>query len=158
LLPLRVSVPGFVFCWPERLRDIPVVVPDFILLVFILWDVMLVFILWDFIRVLVAPGPTLPSLDAPGAGCVCAGATDVIPTSEATARAESASLDSMGKLLLRMWVMQELEPTMQAWVPSVLPERLARVAVACQGLWQELATGRPDRPSTFFGPDRPQTC
>ena len=81
---------------------IPVVVPDVTLPVFILWEFMLVFILWCFIRVLVAPGPTLPSLDAPGAGWVCAGATDVIPTSEATTRAESASLDSMGKLLLNV--------------------------------------------------------
>ena len=65
---------------------IPVVVPVFILLCFILPD---------FILVSVAPGPTLPSLDAPGAGCVCADAIAVAPNNEATTRAEMASLDRM---------------------------------------------------------------
>ena len=84
--------------WPDGLRAflwelvvpllIPVVVPDFI------------FILPDFILVLLAPGPTLPSLDAPGAGCVCADATAVAPNNEATTRAEIASLARMGNLLL----------------------------------------------------------
>ena len=69
---------------------IPVVVPDVTLPVFILWEFMLVFILWCFIRVLVAPGPTLPSLDAPGAGWVCAGATDETAIVEAQRRAEAA--------------------------------------------------------------------
>jgi hypothetical protein len=69
---------------------IPVVEPDFILLDFILPD---------FILVSVAPGPTLPSLDAPGAGCVCADAIAVVPNSEATTRAEIASLDRMRCLL-----------------------------------------------------------
>jgi hypothetical protein len=44
---------------------------------------------------LVAFGPTLPSLDAPGAGCVCAGAIAVVPNSTATTRAETAGLDRM---------------------------------------------------------------
>src|SRR5712664_2533566 len=66
---------------------IPVVEPDFILLCFILPD---------FILVSVAPGPTLPSLDAPGAGCVCADAIVVAPNSAATTRAGIASLDRMG--------------------------------------------------------------
>jgi hypothetical protein len=74
---------------------IPVVVPDFILLCFTLPDFILE---W----VVVAPGPTLPSLDAPGAGCVCADAIAVAPNSEATARAEIASLDRMRNLLLWM--------------------------------------------------------
>src|ERR1700704_4496990 len=80
--------------WPDGLRAsprlvlelIPVVVPDFILLDFILPD---------FILVSLAPGPTLPSLDAPGAGCVCADAIAVAPNSEATTRAEIASLARM---------------------------------------------------------------
>jgi hypothetical protein len=76
-----------------ELALIPVVVPDFILLDFIL------FILPDFILVSVAPGPTLPSLDAPAAGCVCADAIAVAPNSEATTRAEIASLDRMRCLL-----------------------------------------------------------
>jgi hypothetical protein len=47
----------------------PVVTLLFILVwcvIFIWWVV----VLWW--RVVVAPGPTLPSLEAPGAGCVCA--------------------------------------------------------------------------------------
>jgi hypothetical protein len=75
---------------------IPVVVPAFILLDFIL----VVFILPDCILGLVAPGPTLPSLDAPGAGCVCADTIAVAPNREATTRAEMASLDRMRNLLL----------------------------------------------------------
>ncbi len=43
---------------------IPVVAPD---------------LAWGFVD-LVAPGPTLPSLDAPGAGCICAEARDVART------------------------------------------------------------------------------
>jgi hypothetical protein len=74
---------------------IPVVVPDFILLCFTLPDFILE---W----VVVAPGPTLPSLDAPGAGWVCADAIAVAPNNEATARAEIASLDRMRNLLLWM--------------------------------------------------------
>jgi hypothetical protein len=72
-----------------ELGFIPVVAPDFILLDFILPD---------FILVPVAPGPTLPSLDAPGAGCVCADAIAVAPNNEATTRAEMASLDRMRNL------------------------------------------------------------
>jgi hypothetical protein len=72
---------------------IPVVVPDFILLDFTFPD---------FILEPVAPGPTLPSLDAPGAGCVCADAIAVAPNSEATARAEIASLARLRDLLL--WI------------------------------------------------------
>jgi hypothetical protein len=72
------------FCEAEF---IPVVVPD--LLDFILLDFM-------FILVPVASGPTLPSLEAPGAGCVvCDEAIMVVPNSEATTRAEMASLDRM---------------------------------------------------------------
>jgi hypothetical protein len=73
---------------------IPVVVPDFILLVLVLPDFIL--------DCGVAPGPTLPSLDAPGAGCVCAEAIAVAPSIEATTRAEIASLDRMRNLLL--WI------------------------------------------------------
>jgi hypothetical protein len=73
----------------------PVVVPDFVLLVFIFCD---------FVVEVVAPGPTLPSLDAPGAGCccVCADAIAVAPKSEAITRAEIASLDRMRNLLIWM--------------------------------------------------------
>jgi hypothetical protein len=70
---------------------IPVVVPDFILLVFILPDFILEWV--------VGPGPTLPSLDAPEVGCVCAEAIAVTPSIEATTRAEMASLDRMRNLL-----------------------------------------------------------
>jgi len=66
---------------------VPVVVPDFILLCSVLPD---------FILLPVAPGPTLPSLDAPGAGCICADAIVVAPNSAATTRVEIASLDRMG--------------------------------------------------------------
>jgi hypothetical protein len=48
----------------------------------------------------VAPGPTLSSLDAPGAGCVCA-ETIVAPSIEATTRAEMASFERMRNLLRR---------------------------------------------------------
>jgi hypothetical protein len=74
---------------------IPVVVPDFVLLVFIFCD---------FVVGVVAPGPTLPSLDAPGAGCCCvwADAIAVAPKSEAITRAEIASLDRMRNLLIWM--------------------------------------------------------
>jgi hypothetical protein len=93
-LPALLSVPGPTLPWPDGLRAsplwapalIPVVVPDFILLDFILPD---------FILESVAPGPTLPSLDAPGAGWVCADAIAVTPNSEATTRVEIASLDCM---------------------------------------------------------------
>jgi hypothetical protein len=74
----------------------PVVVPDFALLVFILSDFILEWVVG------VAPGPTLPSLDAPGAGCICAEAIAVAPSIEATTRAEIASLDRMENLLLWM--------------------------------------------------------
>jgi hypothetical protein len=70
---------------------IPLVVP---LLVFV--D----FIFSDFILGLVTPGPTLPSLDAPGAGCVCADTIVVAPTREATTRAGITSLDRMRNLLI----------------------------------------------------------
>ena len=40
-----------------------------------------------------APGPTLPELDAPGAGWVWAEAMAVAPNKVATTAAESASLD-----------------------------------------------------------------
>jgi hypothetical protein len=90
---------------------IPVVVPDFILLDFILPD---------FILELVAPGPTLPSLDAPGAGCVCADAIAVAPKSEATTTAEIASFDRMRHLLLGL-MMRESEPASRIWVPEPPP-------------------------------------
>src|ERR1700682_5420607 len=91
---------------------IPVVVPDFILLCFIL----LCFILPDFILVSVAPGPTLPSLDAPGAGCVCADAIVVVPKSAATTRAEIASLDRMG---ISRWMNDAgSKPAARIWVPD----------------------------------------
>jgi hypothetical protein len=45
-----------------------------------------------FILDLVESVPTLPSLDAPGAGCICADAIAVALNSEATTRAETASL------------------------------------------------------------------
>jgi hypothetical protein len=75
---------------------IPVVVPDFALLVFIFSDFILEWVVG------VAPGPTLPSLDAPGAGCICAEAIAVAPSIKATTRAEIASLDRMENLLLWM--------------------------------------------------------
>jgi hypothetical protein len=59
----------------------PVVVPGFML---------------EFMLEFVAPGLTLPWLDAPGAGCVCADAIAVAPNSVVATRAESASLDRMG--------------------------------------------------------------
>jgi hypothetical protein len=62
---------------------IPVVVPDFTLPDFIL------------VLVPVEPGPTLPSLEAPGAGCICADAIVVAPINDAATKAESASLDRM---------------------------------------------------------------
>src|SRR4030081_3492087 len=54
---------------------------------------------------LVASGPAVPSLDAPGAGCVCADAIADAPSSAATTRAEIASLDRMAisSLDLMMW-------------------------------------------------------
>jgi hypothetical protein len=48
---------------------------------------------------MVAPGPTLPWVDAPGAGWDCAEAMAVAPNNEATTRAGTASLDRMVKLL-----------------------------------------------------------
>jgi hypothetical protein len=91
LAPALLPVSGPTLPWPDGLRVvpllIPVVAPDFILLDFIIFP--------DFILVPVAPGPTLPSLDAPGAGCVCADAIAVAPNNEATTRAEMASLDRM---------------------------------------------------------------
>ena len=69
------------------------VVPDFILLVFILPDF-----------ILVVSGPTLPSFDAPGAGCagsVWADAIAVVPRNEVMTRA-IASFDRMTILLL--WI------------------------------------------------------
>jgi hypothetical protein len=86
--PALLSVPiGLrAFLWEPLVPPlIPVVVSDFIFIV-----------LPDFILVLLAPGPTLPSLDAPGAGWVCADAIAVAPNIEAMTRAESASLDRMG--------------------------------------------------------------
>jgi hypothetical protein len=80
------------FLEPELM---PVVVLDFALLVFTLSD----FILPDFM--LEAPGPALPSLDAPGVvGCVCADAIVVAPNNEAITRAEITNLDRMISLLL----------------------------------------------------------
>jgi hypothetical protein len=97
LLPLlfpALSVPGPTLPWPEGLRALPLWEPALIPLV-VLDFILLDFILPDFILVSVAPGPTLPSLDAPGAGCICADAIAVAPNSEATTRAEIASLDRM---------------------------------------------------------------
>src|SRR5258708_8466694 len=53
--------------------------------------------------VVVAPGPTLPSLDAPGAGCgvcVCADAIAVVPNNAPATRPETASLHRIRNLLL----------------------------------------------------------
>jgi hypothetical protein len=91
------SAPGAAlpFFEPELM---PVVEPDFALLDFILSD----FVLPDFM--LDAPGPALPSFDAPGVvGCVCADAIAVAPNNEAIMRAEIASLDRMRNLLL--WIL-----------------------------------------------------
>src|ERR1700733_7160655 len=44
---------------------------------------------------LLAPGPALPWLDAPGAGCICANAFAIAPNSAVTTRAVIASLDRM---------------------------------------------------------------
>jgi hypothetical protein len=63
-----------------------VVVPDFILLVFVLPAFILEWMV-------VAPGPTLSSLDAPGAGCAGAETIVVAPSIEATTRAEIASFE-----------------------------------------------------------------
>jgi hypothetical protein len=97
LAPALLPVSGPTLPWPDGLRVvpllIPVVAPDFVLLDFIIFP--------DFILVPVAPGPTLPSLDAPGAGCVCADAIAVAPNNEATTRAEMASLDRMKYLRFR---------------------------------------------------------
>lgn len=104
LLPALASVPALL--WPAGLRAslllepelMPVVVPVFILLDFTWLDFM-----WlDFILESVAPGPTLPSLEAPGAGCIWADAIAVAPNNETTTRAEMASLDRMRYLLL--WI------------------------------------------------------
>ncbi len=93
LLPELSSAPGAAlpFLEPELM---PVVVPDFALLVFILSG----FVLLDFI--LEVAGPALSSFDAPAGGCVCADAIAVTPNNEATMRAEIASLDRMKNLLL----------------------------------------------------------
>jgi hypothetical protein len=95
LSPALLSVPEPTLPSLDGLRAllllIPVVVLDFILLDFAT--------LAGFILVPAAPGPTLPSLDAPGAGWVCADAMAVAPNSEAATRAESASLDRMRDLL-----------------------------------------------------------
>jgi hypothetical protein len=101
--------------WPDGFREsplraaafIPVVVPDFILLDFIFPD---------FILESVAPGPTLPSLDAPGAGCVCADTIAVAPSKEATTRAEIASLDRMTDLPVWM-MMRDVQLATRIWVP-----------------------------------------
>jgi hypothetical protein len=98
--PALLSVPGPTLPWPDGLRAgplaappelMPVVAPDLVLLDFI--------VLPDFILGPVTPGPTLPSLDAPGAGWVCAEAIAVAPNREATIRAEIASLDRIRILL-----------------------------------------------------------
>jgi hypothetical protein len=70
----------------------PVVVLDFILLVFVLPAFILEWMV-------VASGPTLSSLDAPGAGCVCAKTVVVAPSIEATTGAEMASFERMRNLL-----------------------------------------------------------
>jgi hypothetical protein len=86
----------------------PVVVSDFVLLDFIIFP--------DFILGPVAPGPTLPSLEAPGAGWVCADAIAVAPNREATTRAEMASLDRI-RILLGWW-MQETKLATSICVPE----------------------------------------
>ena len=114
LLPALMSEPEPAL--PDGLRKspflepelIPVVVPDFILLCFTLPD---------FILVPVAPGPTLPSLDAPGAGCICADAIVVAPNSAATTRAEIASLDGMG---ISCWIDDAGDTTCDADLGSEL--------------------------------------
>jgi hypothetical protein len=57
-----------------------------------------VVISFDFVPDFEAPGPTLPSLDAPGAGCVWAEAVSDAPNNDATTKAEIASLDRMSIL------------------------------------------------------------
>jgi hypothetical protein len=90
LWPELSSAPGAAlpFLAPELM---PVVVPDFALLVFVLSDF-----------ILGVPGSALPSLDVPFVGCVCADAIAVAPNNEATTRAEIASLERMRNLLL--WI------------------------------------------------------
>jgi hypothetical protein len=79
-VPLSDGVRVMFFLEPDFVAE-PVVVPDFILL--------------DFIFVPVAPGAAVPSLDAPGAGWVCAEAMAVVPNIAAMTTAESASFDRM---------------------------------------------------------------
>jgi hypothetical protein len=84
---LLLLVPGPTLPSLDGLRDIvpllmPVVVPDFILLDLV-----------DFMCVLVPPL-------MPGAGCVCADAIVVAPTSDAATRTDIISLDRMKDILL----------------------------------------------------------
>lgn len=101
--PLRHKNEGYLFSGflpafspllePALIPDVEV---DFVLLVFVLVDFIFEWV------VPVAPGPTLPSLDAPGAGCICADAIAVAPNTKAATSAEIASLDRMRILLLWM--------------------------------------------------------
>src|SRR5260370_362290 len=83
-------------------------------------------------------GPTLPSLEAPGAGCICADAIAVAPNNEATTRAEIASLDRMGILLL--WVSDAGVQTCSAdlgssrFRPRPVPPGTPRLWIALSGM------------------------
>jgi len=87
-LPALLSVPGPTLPCPDGLRALPLLEPAIPLFIPV---VVPAFIL-EWVLEWVAPGPTLPSLDAPGAGCVCADALAVAPSREASAIAEIASL------------------------------------------------------------------
>src|SRR5436305_13786353 len=77
-LPALLSVPGPTLPWPDGLRASPLFMPP-ILLPVVMPDFILDF---DLEVDLVAPGPTLPSLEAPGAGCICADAISTAPNSD----------------------------------------------------------------------------
>src|SRR3954447_5825060 len=92
-LPALLSVPGPTLPWPDGFRASPLLAPPMPPFMPV---VMPFFMLFDFVVLdLVAPGPTLPSLEAPGAGCICADATSDEPTSDAMATATTANLDRM---------------------------------------------------------------
>src|SRR3954469_4539474 len=92
-LPALLSVPGPTLPWPDGFRASPLLAPPMPLLMPV---VVPFFMLFDLaVLDLVAPGPTLPSLEAPGAGCICADATSEEPTSDAMATATTANLDRM---------------------------------------------------------------
>jgi hypothetical protein len=77
--------------WPDGVRAMLFLEPDFVAEPVVVPD----FILLDFILLPVAPGAGVPSLDAPGAGWVCADAMALVPNIAAMTTAESASFDRM---------------------------------------------------------------